>query len=329
MQREAALALTLLLVPLASLVDADGPTVSPYSTPLPMGGSATGYIGLPADPAAATHLVVILKGVDHTASDWIPVLNEIAVRGQIGVALQYDDFDADYAAQSAVATALDLYAAHDGLATGVLLGVSGGMPGGTLALAAMPHKPAAAGRSGPLFDYVLDLEGVANLAETYAEATGAGLVVEAANPARLEIEAECGAPAEPSCLAARSGVVRSVDFAARGLKGAWIIQAVNDGLVPYNQGLEFAASLRAAGIPVDHTTVLRGDYSDEKDTGLTEHATGAAGAPDVPLMGHASEDSRTHPLVNITLNTLWAIFGGYVPGTNGASVFDGELGGLP
>lgn len=284
---------------------------------------ATGLVAAP-EGIAPHSLVLILKGVDHTAADHAPFAARIAQHGAFALAMDYPDFAASYAAAATGAQAWAILDANPTIDRVIAFGISGGLPATTLLLTEGWTKPDCS----PLVDVLFDVEGVANLAETYAEARAAFAAVPAAGPAVAEIEAECGSPADAACLAQRSLVANGAD-ADLALDAAAVFQAVNDGLVPVNQGLEATAVLRAEA-PTDLTIFLRNDpaQSDDSDTQASEYATAPAGLPDLPLAGHASENDLDHVLVRVAQAALVALLdGGALPEGN-VFVVDGEIGTL-
>lgn len=286
-------------------------------------GRAIGRIALPSDPGAATVLVVVAHGYGHTTASWASHLDEFAAAGAVAIALEYGNWEATKGAAAVVAGTKQTLTAYPSLDKVLLLGFS--MGGAISALALQTTEKKADG--SPLFDYFVAGEAVSMLAETYVEASAAAPAVGSiATDTVNEIEAECGSPAAPQCLAERSYALNAGVLAARGLKGVWIIHDINDGLVPYNQGVEGFAALTAAGIPASFTTVVRSAPSscgDEVGTSLTGHAA-ATGLPtkDVAcLAGHSSEASSTQAVIRVTLDTVVSAIAGATPST-GVHVWD-------
>ena len=207
-------------------------------------------------------------------------LEEAAQKGLIAVAPDYSGLGPapDYRGWPAAAGAGDLVKAAQFLVSAcpsinqvVLLGVSmgGNMTG--LAMAADAKRP---GSHRPLFDYWIDVEGVTNWIETYAEATAAGRGGNAyAAGAQQDIEKECGGPLGPTtapCYQNRDVVARSVDVANSGVKGVAMVHAVLDGLVPSDQSREMSTTLRGLGIPTDQFNVMRRNTNEGQTTLLTD-----------------------------------------------------------
>lgn len=262
-------------------------------------GPYTGRVAYPAAGEDLGHLVVVAKGVDHVADDYWLILPYIASHGAVAVAVDYADFDADFGADAILAAVASFGAGR----TITMYAVSGGGPAATLAMLESPGT----------FRWLVNVETVTNLDETYLEAKAAAAAVSAAGPAVAEIEAECGSPAAIACLGERSMALQSGGL---GISGVFQVHSVNDGLVPYNQAVEFRSILEAGGIPVDLATLTVGSVDPEWETTATGHATRALGLPDVPAPGHASEDRFYHPLVQRALEAVVGIVEGtYTPGS--------------
>jgi hypothetical protein len=184
----------------------------------------------------------------------------------------------------------------------------------------MAATPATRANGDPLFDYLVDVEGVNNLIETYLEARRFD------THAQGEIERETGGPIEsnPQPYLDRTNVLHTRDMKAAGLKGAVLVQGVDDGLVPYNQSPEMFAALTAALIPTESFTAITKTQPDT-DTTLSGTIVKAVGGPTYssPLAGHASERSTTHIVMTTAFNRLADIFNHQSPCT-GAFVVDGQ-----
>ena len=98
------------------------------------------------------------------------------------------------------------------------------------------------------------------------------------------------------------------------------IHGVEDGLVPYNQAVEFDALLRANGVTTEFVTV--GTDGTDSEAGMT--ITGYAGV-DSPLTGHASEASQTHIIMRTAKDRLVSWFAGSAV-TCSHGVLDGQTG---
>lgn len=318
MTREAILIAVALLAATLTITPATAETCGPLHA-APAGTSIVADPGVGSDT-----LVLVMKGVDHVAADHAALLDKIAAHGAIGVAIDYPDFAARYAADLAGNVVWDILDANPSVERVVVFGISGGFPAVTLLLTEGWTKPDCS----PLVDVLFDVEGVSSLVDTYAEARAAYAAVPAAGEAVLEIEAECGAPAALDCLAARSLVANGAD-ADLQLDGAAVFHGINDGLVPFNQGVEAAAVLEAR-TPTSFTILLRNDPAqrDDKDTQATEYVSGPAGLPDAPLSGHASEDDADHVLVRVAQAELLALLDGTDAPAAGVHVVDGAIGAL-
>lgn len=174
----------------------------------------------------------------------------------------------------------------------VLFSVSMGVGAGGMALA----------DSADLYDYWFAVEGVTNLAEEYH---GACLVANSGNAfARnacedIGKETNGGDPAE---LQKRSLATRAREIAASGIGGAVFVNAIEDGMAPYDQGRQLQAALRGAGVATDFFSVARRDEKSEAGTTLGSYAGIATG-----MAGHSSEVSDTHILMRTAYDRLWAL----------------------
>lgn len=309
------LALALLLPLLPPALGDDGRIEPVPYTIVVDGVAAHGLLGEPLGPPKA--LIVMCHGYGNTVDGaWRTHLSVAAGKGYLAVAMDYSPFfDVDRGAAESNAAALDLAGRH-GLATVVLLSVSmGGAVCGT-ALAEAPQRP----DGSDLYDWWFQVEGVSMLHETWAEAFAIG------HPAAGQIEAETGGtPLEvPLEYARRSFALRPLDVRDH-VRGIVTIHAANDGLVPHNQGREAAATLRAAGVPLDFYTVLRGDPAEQGTTG-----TGALGLPNpLDLAGHAWEGSQTHPVMRAALARMYDLLAGGPEPLAGEFIVDQQLGQLP
>lgn len=208
------------------------------------------------------------------------------------------------------------------LPTIVAYGVSMGGNTTGLALAAQPTR---ADGKRPLFDWWIDVEGAANVVETYQEARAVALSGNTfAVNAQQDIERQMGGTFEevPATYLERTVVARVDDIAASGVGGVVIVHGLADGLVPYDQSRELATALRARGVPVQFFTVgTRG----EGESGTT--IDGYVPVPhESPFAGHASESSETHVVGNLGFDRLRAIFAGDVPTTDREAFVDGTTG---
>jgi hypothetical protein len=166
---------------------------------------------------------------------------------------------------------------------------------------------------------LVDAEGIANLAETWLEASGFDKVSAA------EIEAEDGGTptTAPAAYRARSlGLLPTSEWQATGLPAVAVIHDVNDGLVPYNQTFEARAAVAAAGIPLRTYDVVFKDYCSQGNQ-TTGTATLSGAVPGFPtdqtestlcLAGHANENDPETPIMQAAVTALHAL----VTGTSSA-----------
>jgi pimeloyl-ACP methyl ester carboxylesterase len=174
----------------------------------------------------------------------------------------------------------------------VLFSVSMGVGAGGIALA----------DSEGLYDYWFAIEGVTNLVEEYH---GACLLANSGNSfARnacedMREETNGGDPAE---LAKRTLITRAQEIAASGIDGAVFVNALEDGMAPYDQGRQLQVAMRAAGVPTDFFSVARPDAKSEPGTTITSYAGATSG-----MAGHATEVSDTHIVMRTAYDRLWAL----------------------
>ncbi len=202
----------------------------------------------------------------------------------------------------------------------VLYSVSMGGNTAGLALAAQPKRTGGA----PLWDEWVDVEGAANVLETYQGARAlAGVNTFAAN-AQADIEAEMGGTPEqvPNVYAERTVVNRVADIVASGIKGVVMVHGVADGLVTHDVSRQLQARLIAANVPVDFTAFVTHSPGSEPGTTIDGYApTGQSS----PFAGHASEASETHDVGNAGFAALADLYAGN-PVTCSERVADGTLG---
>jgi len=168
------------------------------------------------------------------------------------------------------------------------------------------HKPL------PLAGLV-DAEGIANLSETWLEATGADPTSAA------EIEQETGGTpfTAPDAYRARSlALLTPTQLQATGLPVVAIVHDLDDGLVPWNQTVEARAAFLAAGIPVrTHDVVFKDSCADRKQTTLTSYAPVPGLEEQLCLAGHANENDSTTPV----MRSAFAALGDLLSGTTSYS----------
>lgn len=267
-------------------------------------GTASGLLGY-VPGSAPTRLVVFCHGLGHTVeASWYGAVEDFVDADTAVVTTNYRDnseLPILRAAHDTIAATLLAKRRFPSVQQVYLLGVSlGGAVSGT-AIAESVH----AGSDGKgLYDYWVDVEGLANLSESWAEATA--VVPEYA----AFIESETGGTplTVPAEYVRRSPVLRAQEMAAAGLKAVAVVHDVNDGLVVYNQAPEMAAALVTAGIPVQQFNVLR--VSDTQDPGTTGTGAlaGVLGLDDpnnmIRLSGHGSEADYAHPVIRTGFEQL-------------------------
>jgi hypothetical protein len=188
----------------------------------------------------------------------------------------------------------------------VLYSVSMGGNTAGLALAAQPKRQGGA----PLWDEWVDVEGAANVLETYQGARALAPVNGFAANAKADIEREMGGTFEqkPGNYRKLSVVSRTSEIAGSGLKGVVMVHGYADGLVTHDIARQLQALLRAQDVPVDFRSVLTHSKTSESGTTLDGYVpTGRTS----PFAGHASETSETHDVGLIGFRALTELYGGY------------------
>jgi hypothetical protein len=283
-------------------------------------GLASGRYALPPTTAPTT-LVVMFHGHGNDTCSWRRHLQQVAARGAIGVAMDYTGqrqtpvpnygwFVREGAADS-IAAAKYFLGAYPSITKVIAFGVS---MGGNTSGVAVASKDAVRADGTPLFDYWVDVEGVNNLTEEYLVARAIAPGNSSGAIAQREIEEENGGPLEavPDKYAEITNVARASDMKA--LKGAVVVNGLDDGLVPTNQSPEMAAGLSAVGVPVhEFTVVARGGA--EPGTTATAIAAGpvfgASGQTYTsPFAGHGWEGSDSHLVIKTGLDQLYALLDG-------------------
>jgi hypothetical protein len=283
-------------------------------------GLASGRYALPAT-STPTQLVVMFHGHGNDSCSWRRHLQDVAARGAIGVAMDYTGqrqtpvpnygwFVREGAADS-IAAAKYFLAAYPSITQVFAFGISMGGNSSGLAVAS---KDAVRADGSPLFDYWVDVEGVNSLTEEYLIARGIAPVNSSGALAQQEIEEENGGPLEavPDKYAEITNVARAQDM--KGLKGAVVVNGLDDGLVPTNQSPEMTAALTAVGVPTHQFTVVARGAGEPGTTATAIVAApvlGAAGQTYTsPFAGHGWEGSETQLVIRTGLDQLYSLMAG-------------------
>lgn len=284
------------------------------------GEPVTGHMAVPSAFGPATDtLVVFFHGYSHLSDSWKTHIAEAAARGMTAIAVDYrghrtiDGFDRGWevfnGAEDGILAAKAMMARCPGFKKVVAFGVSMGGNSSGIAVA----------DAGSPFDYWFDVEGATNIIEESTAARAAAPSGPFVANADADIVAGYDGRIEenPGRYAEGAVVTRAGDMKAAGLKGAFVVHGVDDGLVPYNQAVEMTAALLAAQIPTEsYQVVTRGT----QEAGTT--ATGTALDPvmnalgigyESPFAGHASEASTTHRVMRVALDRLATLANGSVP----------------
>lgn len=335
--RSLACALAALLILPASMVTARAAGCDPYQTStypdlpkiqdlldLPLPGT-TGLYALP-ESAAPTSLAVFMHGYGNIADSWTCHLaNAAAEHGAIAFATDYRGtgwtgaasdnrgWFVKEGAEEAVVLAKYFLAKYPSLRHVGLLGIS--MGGNASGLAA--SWIATRDDDTPLFDWWVDIEGVANITEEYVLANAVSPANAYAQGAAEDINEECrrNAMEIQDCLDDLSIVGRAGEVALSRPRGVLIVHGADDGLVPHNQSRELTSVLRGEGVKTDMYTVLRRNDGDADREGGTT-ATGTAFGPifggagqtyPAPFAGHGWEGSRTHLVIKTGFDRFWSL----------------------
>lgn len=281
-------------------------------------------------------LVVYAHGYGHSSQSWRDHLADTVTRtGAAAVAMDYrgttfvGDDDGDgvpstrgwrvaEGAEDSIAAAL-AFEERCRIDTVVLMGVSMGGNAAGLAVAEAPDGH----DGGPLFDWWVQVEGASNVIETYQGARVLAPANAFAANAAEDIEEAMGGTFEqvPDVYADRTVVNRVDDILASGVRGAFVVHALEDGLVPYDQARELVALLRDAGIRTDMITVGSRDQQSEAGTTITGYA-----GLDSPLTGHASERSTTHLVMRTSFDLVDRLVASTLEPSDSEAVVDGTLG---
>lgn len=336
------------IAPVGASADGGGVCVDNAAGAVPISDPSygTGLVAYPStDP---TSLTVFAHGYGHKSGSWVQHMQRATEAGAVAVTMDYrgtyTDGDGNVrgwfvreGADDMVNVATEILTACTTIETVVLYGVSMGGNSSGLALTRGAMKPD--GSMQPLFDYWVAAEPAANVIETYLEATAVGPANAFARQAAADIEQAFGGTlAEyPERYANATVVARAQDIAITGLRGAFVLHGIDDGLVPTNQGRELATALRAVNISTEYLTVARrnptGDPDHEGGTTLTENAgkplfdgLGLGQYPE-PLAGHGTESSQTHIVIQTGLDIVLGLIAGTRSHEGNAEwLVDGETG---
>lgn len=282
-------------------------------------------------------IVVFDHGYSHTMYSWVQHMERTAATlGVIAITPDYRGQQDDLRTQplptsrgwrvaegavdtNTVATLFDK-ACLKGKGHNVLYSVSMGGNTAGLALAAQPKRTGGT----PLWDEWVDVEGAANVIETYEGARALAPVNAFAKNASADIEAEMGGTLEqvPQVYADRTVVNRVDDIKASGIKGVVMVHGVVDGLVTHDISRQLQLRLRAVGIPVDMTSFVT--HSARSESGTTLDGYAPTGQPS-PFAGHAGEASETHDVGLMGFTKLAELYKGHRYPC-GERVIDGRTG---
>ena len=140
-----------------------------------------------------------------------------------------------------------------------------------------------------------------------------------------------GGPIEtaPDAYAAHTNVLRVNDIVASGIKGAVMVHAVDDGLVPHDQSREMQAAL-AGRVPVQFWTVATagrdGKDGRGRDTTIEGYGASYDGITAEPLAGHSNENNEDSRVAWVGFDRLGKLFHVAKPMSPGDFVYDEDTG---
>ncbi len=285
-------------------------------------GLASGRFALPPT-SNPTQLVVMFHGSHNNSCSWRNHLRKAATEyGAVAVAMDYTGqrtegdvenygwFMRAGAADSIAATKYFLKK-YPSITQVFVMGIS---MGGNASGVAIASPDAVREDGSPLFDYWVSVEGVHNLIEEYLIIRAVAPGVKAAAVAQKEMEEENGGTIEqvPDKYAEITNVLRAEDMAY--LKGAIMVHAIDDGLVPTTQSREMTLALNLVGVPT-HLYTVGGKGDGEAGTTATGIVMGplfAGGGREYesPFAGHGWEGSETHIVTKTGFEKLYALMSG-------------------
>jgi acetyl esterase/lipase len=298
-------------------------------------GLADGRYALPDTPAP-TQLVVMFHGNHNNSCSWRNHLRRAAQEyGAVAVAMDYTGQETrgeieNYGwfmragAADSIAAAQYFLERYPSITQVFAMGISMGANAAGVAIAS-PEAVRADG--SPLFDYWVAVEGVHNLIEEYLIIRAVAPVVPSAVVAQQEMEEENGGTLEevPDRYVEITNVLRAPDMSY--LKGAVMVHAIDDGLVPTTQSREMTLALNAAGVPT-HLYTVGGKGDGEAGTTATailmDPLLGGAGQEyESPFAGHGWEGSDTHLVTRTGFEQLYALMSGATDITPGETPVPG------
>lgn len=314
------------------------------------GQTATGVYSLPA--TAPRGIVVVGHGFPGTSASFAAQVQQIATDdGVIALAMDYRGTDLTTGlgwrvlegAQDSIAAAKLFDRSCPGSA-GFVNSVFGISMGGNMSGLAV-SQGATRSAGSPLFNYWYDVSGVANVAETWADAAAISLLplgsVQATGKNALTaLSAEFGGTPLTALgtYLADSPVTRAGLMRASGIQGVEIFHGVDDGEVTADQGVQMAAALALAGVPTNvYTSVfntpggsngltLDGDTLGGALAALNSTALMGLLPPYVsPFSGHVSAVVMSTALAH--LNALYTQH--EAPSGLSVTLQDGDLGSYP
>jgi hypothetical protein len=340
--------LVLLALPAAAHADSTvtcssgGPSPSAatlFNVTTSAGEPATGYYVVPSGTPKG--LVVLSHGFESSPLRYFNAMQDITSKtGAITMSMYYPgetiitgtDETRGWQVREGARAGIAAAKLFDGTCPSLLAGrtfVDYGVSMGGNTSGLMAAAPAKRTGGAPLFDYWFDVEGVANVIETYTEATAvAPSGNTTATDATTAIEKENGGKTlaeAPNAYVDLAVVSHAEEIKAAGIKGVVMVHGVGDGLVPYDQTREMEARLTQVGVSTDLYSAAT------KKPGTPSGTTYDGYAPvphDSPFAGHGGEGDVTHTVTGTAITVLEETLNGQVaaPSCHREFLIDGTLG---
>lgn len=283
-------------------------------------GLASGRYVLPATDKP-TQMVVMFHGHQNDSCSWRKHLQDAAAKGAVAISMDYTGqtqspvenygWCVRAGAADSIAAARFFLAKYPTITQVFNFSVSMGGNVGGFAIASPDAKRAD---GAPLFNYWVVAEGVHDLTTEYAIFRGVEAQIPAAAQAIDEVEAENGGSLEavPARYREITNIYRAADMAT--LKGAVLVHALDDGLVPTVQSRQMFAALSGVAVPSHLYTVGSNGGQPSGDTASSIALGPLFGGIGMnyqsALAGHGWEGSDLHPVMKTSLEQLYALMAG-------------------
>lgn len=268
-----------------------------------------------------TQLVVMFHGHGNDSCSWRKHLQSVAAKGAVAIAMDYTGqvqtpienygWCVRKGAADSIAAARYFMTKYPSIKEVYNFSVSMGGNVGGFALS----TPASKRPDGtPLFNHWVVMEGVHDLTQEYGIARGIAPANESGKIAVAEIEAENGGTLEqkPDAYAEITNYRHAAEM--KYLKGAVLVHANDDGLVPVAQSRQMWSALNGQSVP-SHLYTVGGKGGDEAGTTATAIPfgplfDGLGQQYESPLAGHGWEGSDTHLVMKTGFDALYRLMAG-------------------